>query len=219
MFSNAARFRCSVVCPLVALAVVALAGCDLGRYEARRKQAAANIAGEAQLDALLSPAITVPDKANQSTNIAIRLPKSVGTTAAAVAGVQINGLALMYEAAGGNGPMVLVGGVPAAEGPVNKVVDAITAGMQAVAPGVNPQVTDVNPNVKRFTFVGGQAFGGGQAPGRTDAVVITSASHIAVVIYRVADSANTDKSFDAAVEASIGSIQGAAPLAAPMAPM
>lgn len=203
------------------LALLVLAGCDLGRYESRQQQAVQRIAGEAQKSALLGAAITIPDKSTTtSTGISLTLPKAVGAAPKAAAGVPgaVDGIVLYYEAegGGGNGPLALIGGVPAAEGPVDKVVSTITGAFQTIAPGVTPQMSDPKATIKRLSFVGGQTFAGGQsAPGRSDVLVISSASHIAIVIFRAADAADTAKTFSAAVDATITTIQGDAANAAP----
>jgi len=204
------------------LALIFLTGCDLvGTYEARRKQRGQTITTDAQRAELLGSAITIPDKAGQSTSISLTLPRAVGASMKGAAGPGVvDGIAGMFEADGSNGagPLVFVGGVPAAQGPVEKVVGVVTAVIQGVAPGVNPQVSDAGPNIKRITAVGAQSFSIGGAPqsvpGRTDAVVITSGTHIAILVFRATD-ANA-KALEDGVNASLSTVAGAAPLAAPM---
>jgi hypothetical protein len=162
--------------------------------------------------------MTIPDKAGASTGVSFMLPQVLGRGTdplKALAGpLKVDGLAGMYEAASGNGggPLLLLGGVPAAEGPLQAVADKVTAAMQAVAPGQQVQQGDVRPTVKRLLVVGQQAFNVGgmdqNLPGRTEAYVIGSPTHIAILVFRATDANDPQKSFEEQINAAIGTLQG-----------
>jgi hypothetical protein len=206
----------------LAAAVLLLSGCDLGTYEERMQKAKSNIGNKA---AAAAASMGIPDKTGASTGVTFLLPTALGKGGdplKAIAGpFKVDGLAGMYEAPSGNGggPMLLLGGVPAAEGPLDKVVANVTAAMQAAAPGQQVQAGDVKPTVKRLLVTGPQAFNIGGAdqslPGRTEAYVVSSASHIAILVFRVTDANDPQKSFEGQINAAIGSIQGDAGGAAP----
>lgn len=166
----------------------------------------------------------IPAKGGAGTGVSFTLPQVLGKTAdlKALAGpLNVDGLVGMYEAANGNGggPMLLIGGVPAAEGPLEKVVANVTAALQGVAPGQQPQASDVRPSVKRLLVVGEQAFSVGgmnqNLPGRTEAYVVSGPQHIAILIFRVSDANDPQKAFEGQINAAIGSLQGDAAPAAP----
>lgn len=145
------------------------------------------------------------------------LPAAVGKASdplKAITGpVKVDGLAGMYEAPTGNGggPMLLLGGVPAAEGPLDKVVANVTAALQAAAPGQQVQ-QDPRPTLKRLYVVGPQVFNVGGAdqtvPGRTEAYVINSPTHIAILVFRVTDANDPQKGFEGQINAAFGSFKG-----------
>src|SRR4051812_202876 len=100
--------------------LVLLVGCDLGTYERRRANAMTSINKQAA-------GLQVPAKGGGGTGVILTLPEVLGkaTDIKAVAGpMTVDGIVGMYEAANsnGSGPLLLVGGVPVAEGPMDKVV-------------------------------------------------------------------------------------------------
>src|SRR5688500_9628492 len=138
------KIEAAVISPALIAVCLLLSGCDLGLYEERRANAMRNVANKAA-------AITIPGKGGANTGVSFTLPQILGKGSdplKAVAGpLNVDGLVGMYEPGGtGGGPMLLLGGVPTAEGPLDKVVANVTAAMQAVAPGQQVQAGDVRPS-------------------------------------------------------------------------
>lgn len=198
------------------LLLLSLAGCDLGTYESRRAEAAKTVANKV---ATQNASLQIPAKGNAGTGVSLMLPPVLGKAAdiKALAGpLTVDGLVAMYEAANGNGggPLLLLGGVPTAEGPLDKVVANVNTALQAVAPGQQVQATDVRPGVKRLLVVGPQKFNIGgteqSVPGRTEAYVVNSATHIAILIFRVTDANDATKAFEGQIGTAINGLQGVA---------
>jgi hypothetical protein len=210
--------------------LVVLTGCDLGTYETRREQATQSIAARARLGELLGSAVTVPDKNSQSTGVSLTLPKAVGGNMAAAAGMPgaVEGIVGAFDAGGnGGGPMALIGGVPIAEGPADKVTAAVDAALRAIAPGATVTMPDTGrADVKRISVVGPQTFNikadanaapaPQNVPGWSDAFIVTAPQHVAIIIFRTSDANDADKSFREAVDAAARTIQVGT--AAPPAP-
>lgn len=196
------------------LPLLLLAGCDLGTYESRRADARNTVANKVAAQKAL---LQIPDKGNAGTGVSLMLPSVLGNAAdiKALAGpLTVDGLVAMYESGNGGGPLLLLGGVPAAEGPLDTVVANVTTALQGVAPGQQVQAGDLRPGVKRLLVAGQQKFtiGGAEqsVPGRTEAYVVNSASHIAILIFRVADANDAAKAFEGQISTAMNGLQGVA---------
>lgn len=204
------RFRFSV--GLALLPVLVLTGCDLGTYEQRRSTAMATVNSRAA-------GVSIPAKGGAGTGVNFALPASLGrgTDIKALGDpLSVDGLVGMYASSAG--PVLLVGGVPIAEAPLEKVVANVTAALQAVAPGQQVQQGDVRPTIKRLLVTGPQKFmvAGKEEvlSGKTDAYVISSPTHISLLIFRNTDTADATKAFEGEINAALGTIAGDAPAAA-----
>ena len=200
---------------LALLPVLVLASCDLGTYEQRRSTAMATVNSRAA-------GVSIPAKGGGGTGVSFSLPASLGrgTDIKGLADpLTVDGLVGMYVSSAG--PVLLVGGVPMAEGQLEKVVANVTAALQAVAPGQQVQQGDVKPTIKRLLVTGQQKFmvAGKEevVPGKTDAYVISSATHVSLLIFRSTDAADAAKAFEGEINAALATIAGDA-LPAPAAP-
>lgn len=198
------RYRSAV--GLALLPAFMLAGCDLGTYEQRRSTAMATVNSRAA-------GVSVPGKGGGGTGVSFALPSSLGRgndIKALADPLSVDGLVGMYASSAG--PALLIGGVPIAEGPMDKVVANVTAALQAVAPGQQVQQGDVRPTIKRLLVIGPQKFmvAGKEevVSGKTDAYVISSATHISLLIFRNTDAADPNKAFEGEISAALGTIAG-----------
>jgi hypothetical protein len=217
---------------LLSWLAIGTTGCDLGTYESRREQAVTSIAGRARLAELLGTAVTIPDKANQSTGVSLTLPKAVGSTMAATAGLPgvVDGIVGVFNGgANSGGPMLLFGAVPVAEGPIEKVQATLDATYRALAPGTPVTTPDTGrPDLRRISIVGPQAFPNPADPnaaqnagGISEIFILSTPQHFVILVFRAADANDTNHTFREAVEASIRTLKHdapAAPAAAPGAP-
>jgi hypothetical protein len=203
------------------LAAIAVVGCDLGTYESRRQQAAQNIDQRAKLGKLLGKEIAIP-AGQENTGIAITLPRVLGESGKPLPPgfPPIPGVGGMFESdATGAGPQLLLGGVPMAEGPPERLAEMVGNMLRTISPGAQVSAGQENlqgaPNVHRITVVGEQLFliaADANAPrvpspraGQTRGYIIPGRQHIGVLLFRAPDAENSD--FWEAVDASVRTIR------------